>query len=525
MKKIIPILLRHISIKDKVLWIMGMSFMLISAVITLYYPIMFNHFIEDIPIINLAKLRVIVALFLIHLITISFSSYILGILGEKYVKNIRVYTIEKYLETYITDGNYTELSSRIMYISESISVLISQHIPKIIVSIIQLIIIIYIIILISYKITLLITTEIFVAFVNSMVLGKKIGRIHLSYQNLISKINQLLTEMFERRMLIKLNGTEEIEKKTVFSHIYHSYNLSKRILLFNSVQYIIKQLIIMSMISLTGFFIYKEMNSGSITKSDVRLYIMYCLELLPPMLSIAEELTTIFDNRVLLMGLYNQVKGFSKYKIQNNPKVLANGTFIELSNISNGKIKIDHYLFNPKYVYQIVGISGVGKSTLIERILGISNLYKGDVKVSFKSAKCIYEGISCYHNKQNIIVGKTIRENLKYFQDYKDEELMQVLSLFGLSLDNQFDILDTIVSRETLSTGQLSRIALAREFLKKEVEITILDEPYSHLDENSAKKIDYLFRKKCKDSVLIIISHKKELFHKDDKILELSCPK
>ncbi|EOT39135.1 hypothetical protein I568_02283 [Enterococcus columbae DSM 7374 = ATCC 51263] len=522
MKKIVFTLINYTNTKDKLLWCLGMIFMLVSSIVALYYPIIFNHILECIPKFDFDELKIILLLFLVHLLFISLSLYILGITGEKYVKKIRIHIIEKYLKKYIKDINYTELSSRVIYNSEIFSELISQQIPKLIISSIQLLIIIYIILSISLKLTSLIAMQVIIVFIISSILGKKMGLFHLYYQNLISKINQSLTEIFERRMLIHLNGTEKKEKMNIFSKLHHLYILSKRILLFNSIQYIIKQLMIIGVIGLTVYFINKEISSDNITNSNVRLYIMYCIQMLPAIMTIIEEITIIVDNHILLTDLYCQVESFSKNKADEVSQIVNNGTFIELNNLSNGKVNINHYLFSPSNVYQIIGISGIGKSTLIERILGFSNLYSGDVKISFESTKYMSDGISYYHNKQNIIVGKTIKENLKYFQNYEDKEILQVLSLFGIITDKRDDILNTIVSKENLSTGQLARIALAREFLKKEAEITILDEPYSHLDINSAKKIDYLFREKCKNSILIIISHKRELFRLDDKILELS---
>ena len=96
------------------------------------------------------------------------------------------------------------------------------------------------------------------------------------------------------------------------------------------------------------------------------------------------------------------------------------------------------------------------------------------------------------------------------------------MNKFGLCEElKDEDILNLIVTENTLSKGQISRLGLAREYLKQDSEIVVLDEPFAHLDKVNSMKIDKMFRDRFNNSILIIVSHTNDYYNKKDYIIEM----
>tara|TARA_A100001011_G_C13857254_1_gene653386 strand:- start:259 stop:663 length:405 start_codon:yes stop_codon:yes gene_type:complete len=72
-----------------------------------------------------------------------------------------------------------------------------------------------------------------------------------------------------------------------------------------------------------------------------------------------------------------------------------------------------------------------------------------------------------------------------------------------------------------LSGGQKQRIAIARA-LYKNSKILILDEPFSSLDEASENYLMEVLNKIKKNRIILIITHKKNIAKKFDKVLNIN---
>ncbi len=88
-------------------------------------------------------------------------------------------------------------------------------------------------------------------------------------------------------------------------------------------------------------------------------------------------------------------------------------------------------------------------------------------------------------------------------------------------IDTLDDAFDTKISQDggNISGGQAQRIGIARA-LYKDTDFLIFDEPTSALDENTEKQImDTIYS--LKNKTIIIVSHKKSILNKCDKIIEI----
>ena len=167
----------------------------------------------------------------------------------------------------------------------------------------------------------------------------------------------------------------------------------------------------------------------------------------------------------------------------------------------------------------IAGTSGIGKSTLLNLLLGVYCPDKGriflktysneKIDISYHARKYF-----AYVPQKNMVFSGTIGENISFFkQNVTDEEIMNAAKI---SCANEFinqlpKALNTIIGEkgQGLSEGQIQRLAIARAVLS-DVPIVLLDEATSALDEITEKKV-LLNLKKITDKTFIFVTHKKTL--------------
>ncbi len=164
----------------------------------------------------------------------------------------------------------------------------------------------------------------------------------------------------------------------------------------------------------------------------------------------------------------------------------------------------------------IMGISGIGKSTLLKLLLGVFKTQEGSIELECESENIPVDYktrvLFSYVPQGNFILSGTIRENLTFINsDATDEEIEEAIRI---SCAQEFisalpDRLETVIGERGigLSEGQLQRLAIARSLLSK-APVMLLDEATSALDEDT--ELRFLTNlKELENKTCIIVSHKK----------------
>lgn len=514
----------YISFKKRVLWGIGVVLASVSAIVGLLLPAQINLLFQNFKEFNYNRMVPLALLFLIQNAIMYFSLYILGKIGEHTILSLRKESVLSLLNSEIFNLETTTWASRVIYNPSFFSDLISRQIPTLIINTLQLSLSIIILFYLNLKITLFIIIGILVVVTYSILSGKILSKIQIRFQNFLSTTNQQLSDVLGRLGLIRINNTIDKEFKDLKISIQEIFKISVNTLKISIFSQIGNQLLfILISISLL-FIIMNDIKRGVTQMSSVTLYIMYCAQLLAPLLAISDDLTSIKRSKEVMVEYLNT---FSDLESNSNNCVFVKfgkNTQIEIINYLNpfNKKIISNLNFYEGEVYQLTGSSGIGKTTLLNSILGLVKFNTGQIHLTFKNGKTLYSKLAYYQSQQQILVNKTIRDNLSYSHQIPDEELIDTLQKFGLFDEfHNKDLLNLIVTEKTLSKGQIARLALAREYLKEDSEIVILDEPYAHIDEMNSRKIDEMFRDRFKNSILIIVSHTKNYINKKDYIIEM----
>lgn len=139
----------------------------------------------------------------------------------------------------------------------------------------------------------------------------------------------------------------------------------------------------------------------------------------------------------------------------------------------------------------IIGMSGSGKSSLINLLSGFLTPSEGEITIEGQAAKTM--NIPDWH-KQMVYIPQnpyvftaSLRDNIAFYTpEATDEEIKSAIHIMGLDdlVAELPEGLDTIIGQgqRVLSGGQAQRIALARALLDHSRQVMIFDEPTAHLD-------------------------------------------
>ncbi|MGP1607098.1 MAG: thiol reductant ABC exporter subunit CydD [Moraxella sp.] len=203
---------------------------------------------------------------------------------------------------------------------------------------------------------------------------------------------------------------------------------------------------------------------------------------------------------------------------------LKNPVGFELKNLTvfgdDGRLRLSpaNAIFQSGKRTAIIGKSGLGKSTILQVLLGFGD-YEGDVILTDEKRSINYQELDLIHLRQNFgylsqsayLLPLTIAENLKLAKsDASDDEMITALKNVQLwqIIEKLPDGIHTKLTERGggLSGGQGQRLAIA-QLLLQDANIWFLDEPTEHLDTKTAKNIKNLLLKLSQNKTVIWVTH------------------
>jgi len=190
-------------------------------------------------------------------------------------------------------------------------------------------------------------------------------------------------------------------------------------------------------------------------------------------------------------------------------------------NISGGKMT------------SLVGLSGAGKSTILNLIPRFYDATDGDIKIDnqsiyTKKLSSLRKNISLV-SQETTLFDDTVLNNIKYANlDASDEEINDAAKLsYSLEFINSLPKkMNTLIGENgvRLSGGEKQRISIARAILKRS-KIILLDEATSSLDAETEKKIQDAINFLTKGRTTLVIAHRLSTILNSDKIYVIDSGK
>lgn len=182
-------------------------------------------------------------------------------------------------------------------------------------------------------------------------------------------------------------------------------------------------------------------------------------------------------------------------------------------------------------LYGISGANGVGKSTLLEILLGMypddttgSVLYNGIDQLEIDRYALRVKNIGVAEQEPPILED-TIEANLMLLSPGQDtDKVNKYIDALGLRemVSMAPNGLETILDecRQNISGGEKQKIAIIRLLLQNP-SVMLLDEPTSALDRASRSALIEILQQKKRDHIVIVVSHDSDLLEACDAVIEL----
>lgn len=171
--------------------------------------------------------------------------------------------------------------------------------------------------------------------------------------------------------------------------------------------------------------------------------------------------------------------------------------------------------FSSQGLYAVIGESGSGKSTLIDMVLGFVEPDFGQVAVNGQPLTSANRDHWLKHcgwiSQQAQVFYGSLAFNIALSDNYQDDLVIEALEKAGLASFVQ--TLEQGIESEIgedgagLSGGQAQRLALARVFYHQP-DVLILDEPTSHLDQQTEQIITSSINAYAENHIVIVIAHR-----------------
>lgn len=356
----------------------------------------------------------------------------------------------------------------------------------------------------------------------------------LRYVRAIIKTTSQMTLQYLNESLSGFLESNVYDKNQFFTNRYYKQQkqLNDSIALQQTVQGLPSRLI--EVFAVLGFFILIALNkwaanTNGIGLIDISVFMAASYKIIPGIVKILNSTGQIKTYAFTINDLLHV----------DEPVVINTHSISTIHSVIFDKVsfKYKHHQILNKFSCEIfpgdfVGISGrsgLGKTTIVNLLLGFLEQEKGDININQVLTDCnqrqIYWDHISYVKQQPFFINDSIEKNICLTEDECDmDKLTYALSFCGFDamLQNPEGTNKIITENgKNISGGQRQRLMLARA-LYHDFDLLILDEPFSEIDEASEKAILIKLELLAKQGKMIImITHNKASLSFCNKIISL----
>lgn len=374
-------------------------------------------------------------------------------------------------------------------------------------------------------------------FAVTQVFRKQLKSLHKKVQETEGKTRSFIQEIVSNLLVVKAFSVEDkMQKQT---DVLQEENFDAKIKRRNFSIYAntgLNTVFSIGTVFAVAFAAWRLLN-GQMTYGDVTAMLQLVNQVQSPFASLSGVMPQYFTMIASAERLM-EIDSIKDEKQINDCKIDVDDTYKKLSEIvfDNISFKYDRdVIFDSTSLsvkkgdfVAIMGISGIGKSTLLKLLLGVFTAQSGDIYLKTADKNIPVDKntrrLFSYVPQGNMVISGTIRENLTFINDdVTDEEIENAvrISCAKQFIDELPMGIETVIGEKGLglSEGQVQRLAIARSLLSKSP-VLLLDEATSALDEATEKQFLTNLRE-LEDMTCIIVSHKKAAMEICDKNIQI----
>lgn len=512
-------------------FVLSMFFIILGVIFSLILPFEVRSFIDNIKDeVMMYKIILILLLIIGNTVFNVLGTYLLGLVGQNAVLQIREQLTEKVLKypmEYFGQNRSGEVASHITNDTQKINNLVSLELGIFVSGAFLTIGSIICLFIMNFMLTFIVLLGILILLLVLFPISRAEMKLQRSIQKDVGKYNADIQQSISQIKLIKISNAEKPMIHSLKDRITALYKENVGIASLNSILDPIAMTVIFTIIFVVFIIGGALVSKGLITVGILTSFLIYVFQILNPVSNLAftvaqiksasgasVEINKMLDYPVEHLGSSND--NSLNHNLVSKLLLFKNVSFTypknDESSINNLNIK-----FEPNQITALVGPSGSGKSTTLGLIERFYDPTKGHIYYGNKDIKSLglsnwRSQVSYVSQEQSILFG-TIRENLTFGLTKKptDTEIWDALSNAAAKdfVNELPDKLETNLSENghNLSGGQIQRIMIARAFLRP-APIIIFDEATASLDSGSEQLVEKAIDKLKGNRTVIIVAHR-----------------
>ncbi|MEE8540042.1 MAG: ABC transporter ATP-binding protein [Desulfobacterales bacterium] len=385
----------------------------------------------------------------------------------------------------------------------------------------------------DWKLALIASVVLPMAFYPVVEFGRRVRRVSTGCQESMADLSSFLHETFAGNKIVKAFGMESYEKKRFFVQTASLFKLQLKAVIAQALSPAVMELLAGIGVAAIIWYGGHSVISGASTPGTFFSFMAAVLLLYDPV----KKLSRV--NNIIQQGLAATDRVFDIIERESDITEAANAVEIKPGALpvvfENVYFKYDagYVLKNinldvmPGEIMALVGMSGGGKTTLVNLIPRFYDIEKGTISIAGvdirkATLKSLRERTAIV-TQDPILFNDTIRNNIAYGNPNASLAEIEKAALAAYAFDfiqrfpNKFDTtIGELGGR--LSGGEKQRICIARALLK-DAPILILDEATSSLDSESEMLVQKALENLMRGRTTFVIAHRLSTIGNADRIV------
>ncbi len=529
---------------QKYVFIAGLTFLVLSSLTTLIFPMLIGDLLDSASKGTLQKINrigfILMGVFLVNAVFSYFRIYLFAVVTQKTLALLRQTTYNHLIKlpmTFFSSRRVGELNSRISadiaLLQETFTSTLAQFVRQIITIVGG----ITLLTIISPRLTVFMLALIPVVAVFARIFGTFIRKLSKIAQTKVAESNTIVEETLQAISSVKSFANEAFEilryKKKTDEVIEVALKGARWRGLFVS---FIMFALFGSIIGVIWYGVYLIHEGIGLTTGDLLKFVLYSVFIGGSISGVADLYSDIQKSIGATENLLDILDEDTEPLSLKEP---------DKAECCMGNVSFEHVMFaypsrkdvtvlrdisfevNRGEQIALVGPSGAGKTTISALLLRFYDPSSGRILIDGKDAR-EYDLTGLRSNmaivpQEVLLFGGTIRENIEYGKPgASDDEILEAAEQANaMEFIKTFpEGLETMVGERgiQLSGGQRQRIAIARAILKNP-SILILDEATSSLDSENERLVQDALEKLMQGRTSFIIAHRLSTIHSANKII------
>jgi ATP-binding cassette, subfamily B, bacterial MsbA len=455
------------------------------------------------------------------------SEYLMNYIGEKIIRFFRDSLYEKITDlpiSFIHKEKTGALMSRITNDVNIVKGMVSTAVINIFRDFFSVIAFLFVIFYRDWQLALGAFIVLPLAFYPIVLFGRRVRKFSTGTQETMADLNSFLHETFVGSKIIKIFNLQEFEKKRFKEKTQQLFYFEMKKVVAKALSSPVMEFLGGLGIAFIIWFGGLRVINGTSTPGTFFSFLTAVMMLYDPVKKLSKLNNTIQEGIASATRIFDVLEEESIILEKDNPDILEGNSFnVEFSNVSfaydendEPALKNINLKVAPGETLALVGMSGGGKTSIVNLVPRLYDVTKGSVMISGKdlkdfSIKSLRDHISIV-TQEPILFNESVKDNIRYGRmDATDLDIENAAkSAFAYDFIKRFSKgFDTVIGElgSRLSGGEKQRICIARALIK-DAPILILDEATSALDSQAEKVVQKALENLMKGRTSFVIAHR-----------------